>query len=47
MTLYWNPQISTKSILDVINGFCKLAECKINTQKLGDFLYTNNKRSEK
>ena len=34
-------------LLDLINEFGKAAECKINTQKSTEFLYTKNKRSER
>ena len=33
--------------LELINEFRKVAGYKINTQKLTEFLHTNNERSEK
>ena len=37
-----NPKDSTKKLLQLINGFGKVVEYKINVQKLVVFLYTNN-----
>ena len=37
---------STKKLLELINKCSKVAEYKINLQKLVTFLYTNNKQSE-
>ena len=48
-----NPKDSTKKkniyiyILELINEFSKVAEYKVNIQKLVAFLYTNNKLSER
>lgn len=36
-----------KILLEVINKFNKVAGCKVNLQKSGAFIYTNNKQSEK
>ena len=41
-----NAKDSTKKLLDLINEFSK-AVYKINIQKFVDFLYTNNKLSER
>ena len=38
---------STKKLLEWINGFSKIARYKINIQKSGAFLYTNNELSER
>lgn len=40
-----NPKDSPKTVR--INKFSKVARCKINIQKSGAFLYTNNEQSEK
>ena len=37
-----NPKDSTQKLLELINKFSKVAGYKINIQKLGVFLYTNN-----
>ena len=37
-----NPKDSTKKLLELINGYSKVAGYKINTQKSLAFLYTNN-----
>ena len=42
-----NPKVSTRKLLELINEFSKLAEYKINIQKLVAFLYTNNEISER
>ena len=50
MTLYIkNLKDSTKELLDLINKFGKIliAGYKINTQKSVEFIYTNNKLSER
>jgi hypothetical protein len=38
---------STKKLLDIINIFTKLSECKINLQKPVAFLYIYNEQTEK
>ena len=38
---------STKSLLELIHEFSKVAGCKINEQKLVAFLYTNNEATER
>ena len=48
MILYLeNPKDSTRKLLELINEFGKVTGYKINTQKLTEFLYTNNERSER
>ena len=48
MILYLeNPKDSTRKLLELIHEFGKVTGCKINTQKLTTFLYTNNERSER
>jgi hypothetical protein len=49
MILYLkNPKNSTtQKLLDTINSYNKVAGYKINLQKSLDFLYTNNKQTEK
>ena len=42
-----NPEDSTQKLLEVINDFSTVAGYKINIQKLGEFLYTNNETLEK
>lgn len=43
-----NPKDSTEKLtLDLINGFSKVSGYKINTQKSGTFLFTNNNIPEK
>ena len=42
-----NPKEPTKKLLALINGFCKVAEYKINIQKSAAFLYADNKPSER
>ena len=41
-----NPKDSTQKLLELINEFSKVAEYKINIQKLVAFLYTNTEISE-
>ena len=41
-----NPIDSTKTLLDLVNEFGKMAGYKVNIQKSKAFLYTNNKISE-
>ena len=40
-----NPKDSTQKLLELINEFSKIAGYKINIQKSGAFLYTNNERA--
>ena len=40
------PKDATRKLVELINGFCKVAGYKFNTQKLVIYLYINNKRSE-
>ena len=48
MILYLeNPKDSTKKLLELIHEFGKVSRHKINAQKLIEFLYTNNERSER
>ena len=42
-----NPKDATRKLLELVNGFSKVAGHKINTEKSVAFLYTNSKRSEK
>ena len=42
-----NPKDSTKKLLELIHEFSKVAGYKINTQKSGAFLYTNNEATER
>ena len=42
-----NPKDATRKLLELINGFGKVAGYKINTKKTVALLYPNNKRSEK
>ena len=42
-----NPKDATRKLLELINGFGKVAGCKINAQKSLAFLYTNNESSER
>ena len=42
-----NPKDATRTLLELINGFGKIAGYKINTQKSLAFLYSNNERSER
>ena len=41
-----NPKDATRKILELINGFGKVAGYKINAQKSLAFLYTNDEKSE-
>ena len=48
MILYMeNPTDYTKSLLEWIHEFSKIAEYKINVQKSVAFLYTNNEATER
>ena len=48
MTLYIeNPKDTTRKLLELINGYSKVAGYKINTQKSLAFLYTNNEKTER
>ena len=48
MILYMeNPKDSTRKLIELINGYSKVAGYKINTQKSLAFLYTNNEKVEK
>ena len=40
------PIVSTKKLLNLVSEFGKVAECKVNIQKLIAFLYTNNETAE-
>ena len=42
-----NPKDSTRKLLELINGYSKVAGYKINTQKSLVFLYTNNEKTER
>ena len=42
-----NPKGSTRKLLELINGYSKVSEYKINTHKSLAFLYTNNDKTEK
>ena len=42
-----NPKDPTRKLLELINGYSKVAGYKINTQKSLAFLYTNNEKIEK
>ena len=42
-----NPMVSTKRLLTLISKFGKVAEYKVNIQKLMVFSYTNNEPSER
>ena len=42
-----NPKDSTRKLLELINGYSKVAGYKINTQKSLAFLYTNNEKTER
>ena len=42
-----NPKGATRKLLELIREFRKVAGYKINTQKSVEFLYTNNKLSER
>ena len=48
MILYLeNPKDATTKLLELIHEFGKVAGYNINTQKLTEFLYTNNERAER
>jgi hypothetical protein len=48
MILYLrHPKNSTKKLLEITNSFSKVARNKINIQKTGAFLYTNNTQTQK
>ena len=42
-----NPKDTTRKLLELINGYSKVAGYKINTQKSLAFLYTNNENTER
>ena len=42
-----NPKDSIRKLLELISEFSKVAGYKINTQKSLEFLYTNNKKTER
>ena len=42
-----NPRDSTQNLLELIYEFSKVAEYRINIQKLVAFLYINNKITER
>ena len=42
-----NPKDSTKRLLELIHGFGKVREYKINVHEFVAFLYTNNEAAEK
>ena len=42
-----NPMVSTKRLLTLISKFGKVAEYKVNIQKLMVFSYNNNEPSER
>ena len=42
-----NPEDSTRKLLELINGYSKVAGYKINTQKSLTFLYTNKEKIER
>jgi hypothetical protein len=41
-----DPKISTKTLLEIINTFGKVAEYKINMQKPVAFLYIDSEQTE-
>ena len=41
-----NPKDTIRKLLELMSEFSKVAEYKINTQKLLAFLYNNNEKSE-
>ena len=47
MTLFTKPKYITKTLLELINYFSKVARYKTNNQKSIAFLYTNNETSKK
>ena len=42
-----NPTDAAGKLLELIKGFGEVAGCKINTQKSLEFLYINNKKTER
>ena len=42
-----NPKDSTKKLLELIHEFSKVSGYRINVQKSGAFLYTNNEAIER
>ena len=42
-----NPEDNIRKLLKLISEFSKVARYKINTQKLLEFLYINNEKSER
>ena len=42
-----NPRDTTRKLLKLINEYSKVAEYKINIQKVLAFLYTNNEKTER
>ena len=42
-----DPKNSTRELLQLINTFSNVAGYKINSKKLVDLLYTNDKEAEK
>ena len=42
-----NPKDTTRTLLELINEYSKVAGYKINTQKSFAFLYTNSEKTEK
>ena len=42
-----NPKDTTRTLLELINEFSKVADCKVNTQKSLAFLYTDSERQER
>ena len=42
-----NPKDTTRTLLELINEYSKVAGYKINTQKSFVFLYTNSEKTEK
>jgi len=42
-----NPKDTTRTLLELINEYSKVAGYKINTQKSLAFLYTNNEKTER
>ena len=48
MILYTeNPKDTTRTLLELMNEYSKVAGYKINTQKFLAFLYTNNEKTER
>ena len=42
-----SPKDTTRKLLELISGYREVAGCKINRQKSLEFLYTNNKKTER